>query len=56
MSQAKPGRAKVSQDEPKRRGAAKQSQGGHGEFCWDLEPVGGQEEPRGSRKGQDGPG
>ena len=53
MSQAKPGRAKVSQDEPKRRGGAKQSQGVHGEFwrvllglgassgefCWDLELV-----------------
>ena len=27
-----------------------------GEFCWDLEPGGGQEEPGEARKGQDGPG
>ena len=27
-----------------------------GEFCWDLEPGGGQEKPREARKGQDGPG
>ena len=41
--EGKPGRA---------RGAMASS----GEFCWDLEPGGGQEEPRGARKGQDGPG
>ena len=69
MSQAKPGSAKVSQDEPKRREKAKQSQGVHefwrvmlglgassGEFCWDLERGGGQDEPSEARMSQGEPG
>ena len=55
-SQEKPGRAKMCQDKPKRRGEAMRSQGGcmasSVEFRWDLEPGGGQEEPRDARKGQ----
>ena len=62
-SQEKPGRAKMGQDEPKRRGGSQAEPGGargamvsSGEFCWDLEPGGGQEEPGEARKGNDGPG
>ena len=54
-SQEKPGRATMGQDEPKRRGEARQSQGSHSEFCRVPLGLGARGWAGGAKRSQGGP-